>query len=205
MVDKLIDTYHLKEVDDLLENIGLGNILPLAVTRQLTNLLKKEEHPVAMVTDPFYAVPIRGTEGMVVNFAHCCRPIPGDTILGIIQPGQGLMIHVEDCKAIAKDRYNAEKCIPLQWHEQIKGEFPVDIIIDAVNQRGMLAQLTSIISTSESDINNVYLVETEGGEYCKVKITLSVRDRTHLARVIRKIRNLSLVIHIARLKESEKA
>jgi guanosine-3',5'-bis(diphosphate) 3'-pyrophosphohydrolase len=204
IITNLLENMHMKDSDDLLENIGLGNILPLAVIRQLSQFLKKDIHPSAIITDKNHAVPIRGTEGMVVTFAHCCRPIPGDHILGIVQPGHGLMVHAEDCKTIAKDRYNTDKCVPLQWHEHMSGEFAVDIIVDAINQRGVLAQLTATISSAESDINNVILVETEGGEYCQVKITLSVRDRIHLATIIRKIRNLNLITHISRRKEMQK-
>jgi len=202
IIEKLLLFYHIKTPDDLLEGIGLGNILPLSVARHLTDLLKKEQAPQVLTSDNHQAnaVAIRGTEGMVVAFAPCCRPIPGDHILGVIQPGQGLMVHVEDCKRILKERYQADKCVPLQWHEKIQGDFPVDIEVELANQRGSLAQLTAAITEADADIDNINSTESHGEQYNKLILTISVHDRVHLARIIRKIRNLKSISHINRKK-----
>lgn len=194
LMTSLLAFYQMKSTDDFLEAVGLGNILPLAVVRYITQFLKKAEF------ESGGAVAIRGTEGVSVLFAPCCRPIPGDPILGIIQPNHGLMIHADDCRKITKERYLADKCIAVQWHPEVKGQFLVDIMIDTLNQRGLLAQMTTLISGMEVDINNVHLSELEGGEYSRTKMTLSVRSRAHLAQVFRRLRHLPAVTHIARKK-----
>ncbi len=196
LITALLAFYQVKTIDDFLEAVGLGNILPLAAVRYITQFLKKTEFETGG------AVAIRGTEGVSVLFAPCCRPIPGDPILGIIQPNHGLMIHMDDCRKITKERYLADKCITVQWHPDVQGQFPVDVIMDTVNQRGLLAQMTTLISGMEIDINNVHLTETEGGEYCRIKMTLSVRNRVHLAKIFRRLRNVTQVNHIARKKAS---
>ncbi|HEV2614023.1 MAG TPA: bifunctional GTP diphosphokinase/guanosine-3',5'-bis pyrophosphate 3'-pyrophosphohydrolase [Gammaproteobacteria bacterium] len=190
----LLDFYQVKSIDDFSEAIGLGNILPLAAVRYITQYLKSTEFEASS------AVAIRGTEGVAVMFAPCCRPIPGDPILGIIQPNHGLMIHVDDCRKITKERYLADKCITVQWHTDVQGQFPVDIVIDTLNQRGLLARMTTLISSMEVDINNVHLTETDDGEYCRIKMTLSVHNRIHLAQIFRRLRNMPSVTHIARKK-----
>ncbi|MDX2164323.1 MAG: RelA/SpoT family protein [Gammaproteobacteria bacterium] len=196
VITSLLSFYQVKTVDDFLEAVGLGNILPLAAVRYVTQFLKNTEF------ESGGAVAIRGTEGVSVLFAPCCRPIPGDPILGIIQPNHGLMIHVDDCRKITKERYLADKCIAVQWHADVQGQFPADIVIDTANQRGLLAQITTLISSMEVDINNVHLSETEGADYCRIKMTVSVRSRVHLAQVFRRLRHMPQVTHIARKKAS---
>jgi len=195
-ISPLLDRHQLKNTEDLMEEIGMGNILPIAVVRHITGVLQK------ISPEKTNAVMIRGTEGVAVIFAPCCRPIPGDNIIGILQPNHGLTVHADDCKKITKERYQSDKCISLQWHPDVQGEFAVDIIVDAVNQRGALAKITTTISALEADINNVHLVETEGGQYCRVKLTLSVQHRVHLAKIFRRLRQLPLITHIIRRKSA---
>jgi len=190
----LLKFYQTKTTDDFFEAIGIGNVLPLAAVRYITQFLKKTEFETSAT------VAIRGTEGVAVMFAPCCRPIPGDPILGIIQPNHGLMIHVDDCRKISKERYLADKCITVQWHSDIQGQFLVDIVVDTLNQRGLLARLTTTISSMEVDINNVHLSETDDGEYARIKMTLSVRNRVHLAQIFRRLRSMPAITHIARKK-----
>jgi RelA/SpoT family (p)ppGpp synthetase len=201
VVKQLLAFYRVKSVEDLMEAVGLGNILSLSIVRQALDLLKqKGTIQLDMSDQDMPSVAIRGSEGIALNFAHCCRPIPGDPILGIVEANAGLQVHLEDCPTIAKARYQTDKCLPLQWHLDTAGVFPVDLIIEAVNQRGVLAQISAKISAAEADINNVNLVETEGGQYCRVEMTISVSHRIHLARVIRKLRSLNWVVHINRRK-----
>jgi guanosine-3',5'-bis(diphosphate) 3'-pyrophosphohydrolase len=194
LMEPLLKFYQTKTAEDFFESVGIGNILPLAAVRYITQFLKKTEFETSA------AVAIRGTEGVAVMFAPCCRPIPGDPILGIIQPNHGLMIHVDDCRKITKERYLVDKCIAVQWHTDVQGQFPVDIVVDTLNQRGLLARITTLISSMEVDINNIHLSETGDGEYSRIKMTLSVRNRVHLAHIFRRLRNVPSVTHIARKK-----
>ena len=194
IISDLLLFYHADNIENLLEEIGMGNILPIAVVRNITGVLNEATQSSSLR--------IRGTEGVAVTFASCCRPIPDEPILGLLQANHGLIVHVEDCKKIDKERYQLDKAVHLQWHPDVQGEFAVDIIVDAINQRGVLATLTAAISALEVDINNVHLIETEGGEYCRVKMTLSLHNRIHLAKVFRRLRHLPLITHIARKKEN---
>lgn len=201
VIRQLLAFYQVKSVEDLMEAVGLGNILSLSIVRHALSLLKqKGVAKIGIIDNNIPSVAIRGSEGIALNFASCCRPIPGDPILGIVEPDEGLKVHLEDCPSIAKARYQPDKCLPLQWHTDIQGVFPVDLVIEAINQRGVLAQVTAKISATEADINSVNLVETEGGQYCCIDMTISVHNRVHLAQVIRKLRSLSLVVHITRRK-----
>jgi guanosine-3',5'-bis(diphosphate) 3'-pyrophosphohydrolase len=184
-----------------MEAVGLGNILSLSIVRHALSILKhKGEIQKDIIDDNIPSVAIRGSEGIALNFASCCRPIPGDPILGIVEPNEGLKVHLEDCPHILKARYQPDKCLPLQWHTDLDSVFPVDLVIEAINQRGVLAKLSAKISAAEADINSVNLVETEGGQYCRVDLTISVHNRVHLAKVIRKLRSLSLIVHLHRRK-----
>jgi len=203
VIRQLLAFYKVKSVEDLMESVGLGNILSLSIVRHAVSLLKQKDGAkidTDMMDNNIPSVSIRGTEGIALKFASCCRPIPGDPILGVVESDEGLIVHLEDCPHILKARYQTDKCLPLQWHTDITGVFPVDLIIEAINQRGVLAKLSAKISAAEADINSVNLVETEGGQYCRVDLTISVRSRVHLAHVIRKLRNLSLIVHITRRK-----
>jgi guanosine-3',5'-bis(diphosphate) 3'-pyrophosphohydrolase len=200
-IDQLLDFYQMKSVEDLMESVGLGNILPINIVRRIAHILKLKDTSEIFPENNKTVMAIHGTEGMALTFASCCRPIPGDPVIGIVEANQGINVHLEDCPVIVPIRYkSAEKCLPLQWYADVSGEFPVDIIIEAINQRGLLAQLTTTISKSEADINNINLIETEGGQYCHIDMTISVCSRIHLAQVIRLLRSVSLITHIARRK-----
>ncbi len=200
IMNRLLEFYQVKTMDDLAELIGLGNVLPQAVTRYLADLLNKK--PEEMKTSiPLTTVAIRGTEGMVVNFAPCCCPIPGDPILGIITPGQGLVVHLDDCTQIIKERYQTDACIPVQWDNNVQGEYKVDVVLEAANERGVLAQLTTTISDEHANIDNIRTIENHRDHYVELILTLSVHDRVHLARVMRRIRSIKAINHISRRKE----
>jgi len=89
---------------------------------------------------------IRGTEGVVVTYARCCRPIPGDPILGFLSAGRGITVHTPDCPNVAKFRKHPEQWIDVHWEEHIEGVFPVNVRVEVKNQRGVLAQVAAVIA-----------------------------------------------------------
>lgn len=200
IMNRLLEFYQVKTMDDLAELVGLGNVLPQAVTRYLADLLNKKTDEITRYA-ALPTVAIRGTEGLIVNFAPCCCPIPGDPILGIITPGQGLSVHLEDCAQIIKERYQTDACIPVQWDSHIQGEYKVDVVLEAANERGVLAQLTTTISDEHANIDNIRTIENHRNHYVELILTLSVHDRVHLARVMRRIRNIKAINRISRRKE----
>jgi guanosine-3',5'-bis(diphosphate) 3'-pyrophosphohydrolase len=190
---------HIESLDDLLEELGLGNRVPLLVAHQLANIfasLADKAYEEIRVVKPLV---IKGTEGMVMHFATCCYPIPGDPIVGVFQSGQGIMVHTEQCKRIAKQRSSPEKCMLVRWSNEIRSEFPVMIEIEVLNKRGALAMMAVAISDAEANIDDIRITERDGQHYM-VTFKLIVNDRTHLAQVIRRLRDIKSVTHIRRGK-----
>jgi GTP diphosphokinase / guanosine-3',5'-bis(diphosphate) 3'-diphosphatase len=190
----LLKGLKLKTWDDLLADIGLGSRLAAVVARQL--MPAAAESPVKPAAQ---ALAIRGTEGVVVNYARCCRPIPGDPILGFISAGRGIVIHTEDCPNVVKYRKHPEQWIDVQWEREIEGVFPVALRIEVKNQRGVLATVAATIAELDANIDTLSIEERDGLNSA-MDLTVEVRDRAHLARILRRIRSQEAVIRINRRK-----
>lgn len=194
----LKETKH-ESLDDLFEEIGLGNRAAVLVAQRFHDVIIESKVIGGEQLSPQISMPlmIKGTEGMAVKFATCCYPIPGDPILGVLVAGKGLMVHVEKCKQIANLHRHPEQFLPLRWDPEAKGEFPVMINVEVINQRGVLALIAANISESESNIEDINVVDRDG-QYYFVNFKLLVRDRKHLAQVLRNIRNTSQVVKVLR-------
>ena len=183
----------MESFEQLLEDIGLGNRMALLVARRLAGSLEEQggesSHPAPLA--------IKGTEGMVVNFARCCHPIPGDPIIGFVSAGRGIVVHQESCNNLAEFRNQPEKWIDVEWADQPEGEFRADLRIDVANQRGVLATVAAAIADAGSNIENVD-VEERDGTLTTMMFTVLVHDRVHLARVMRRIRHIPQVVRLAR-------
>jgi guanosine-3',5'-bis(diphosphate) 3'-pyrophosphohydrolase len=188
---------------DLLADIGLGRRLAAVVARQLALDLGPDAatEPAGRpgATPPAHApVLVRGTEGMAVQMANCCHPIPGDAIVGHIRKGQGLAVHQADCaNAQRARRADPDRWIELQWATDSAANFAVALDVSAANERGVLGRIAVAIAEAESNILNVH-VEDEEARVALIHFKIQVRDRTHLARVIRTLRRLKQVVAIAR-------
>ena len=140
------------------------------------------------------------TEGMAVQLASCCRPIPGDPILGFINKGKGLIIHTHDCPTIAHYRNDPDKWVDVEWDPETRKMFEVSIKLVVANQRGVLAKVAATIADADSNIDNVSMAEEDGSAYTTMYFTLQVENRMHLARVMRGLRQLQEVVRINRTK-----
>jgi (p)ppGpp synthase/HD superfamily hydrolase len=140
---------------------------------------------------------IKGTEGIVVNFPKCCYPIPGDPIIGFASAGRGIVIHNQSCKNIAEFKNQPEKWFNVEWDQHIGREFPAHIRMNATNQRGVLATVAAAISDQEANIINVDIKDKDD-RYTTLEFIIEVRDRQHLAQVMRRIRNIKHVSQISR-------
>ncbi len=180
----------------LFTDLGLGRKLPLVVAHQLLhaqgNLSGVASHP--------QAITIRGTEGVAVELASCCHPIPGDPILGFIHKDRGLIIHTHDCPAIRNFRADPDKWLDVEWEPQKDRLFDVAIKLVVANKRGVLGRVASAISEQGSNIGNVSMEEEDGSPYTILYFTLQVEDRLHLARIMRGLRQLQDVVRIFRVK-----
>jgi GTP pyrophosphokinase len=191
----LLEDLKIDDEDALLREIGLGNRMPVLVARKLAGL----EEEAGAEQEQGKALDIRGSEGMVVNYAKCCHPIPGDPIIGVITAGRGMVIHREDCPNISELRDQPDKWLSAQWDEDISGEFPVSIRLQTVNKRGVLAALAAQIADQESNIENVNIEERDT-QTTTITFTLTVKGRDHLARIMRYLRQVPEVVRIQRAK-----
>ncbi len=187
-------------LNELLEDIGLGNRMPFLVAKHfcqidLNSAVKLDD------AEPRKKSPliIKGTEGMVVSLAKCCRPIPGDPIIGFFNPGKGIVVHHYECRNSNEVRKKQTSWLDVEWSPEASGEFPAEIRIELLNQRGSLATIASTISMMDSNIENIHVVSQDDRVSVDL-LTLAVRDRVHLANIIRKLKKLSIILKITRIK-----
>jgi len=195
--ERLIAELKFPSWNELMSEIGLGNRQAALVARQLLPSAKSSKKEEGTVDGGILA--ITGTEGVVVTYAKCCRPIPGDEILGFLSAGRGIVVHTEDCPNVAEYRKHPERWIDVKWEKQIDATFPVNLRIDTRNQRGVLANVASAISELEANIDSVSFEERDG-QSTSMYFVIEVKDRDHLAKVLRAIRNKETVIRATRTK-----
>jgi guanosine-3',5'-bis(diphosphate) 3'-pyrophosphohydrolase len=195
----VLEEAKVKSKDDLLSEIGLGNRLAILTAERLADVVHIEhDHGVdALEKNKQAPLIVKGTEGMVLEFANCCNPIPGDPIVGILKRGKGIQVHFEKCKHITKLLSNPDNCVPLRWAEDVKGEFSVSVRIEVVNQRGILAVMALAVSDADGNIEDISVLDRDGQHY-QVVFKLLVRNRDHLAEVIRSLRQVPNVIRLIR-------
>jgi (p)ppGpp synthase/HD superfamily hydrolase len=140
---------------------------------------------------------IKGTEGTVVNFGKCCRPVPGDTIIGYLSAGRGIVIHLDTCKNVTDYKTNPEKWLEVEWEKNIESDFPIELRLDVANKRGALATVAVTIAEADTNIENINTTEKDGITTA-VNLILNVHNRAHLARIIRQLRTLPQVLRISR-------
>ncbi len=192
--NKLLRDTGIKTRQEILADIGLGRRLNMVVARQLA--CNGETVPSETVANP--VITIQGTEGMAVQFATCCRPIPGDPIIGVIKSGQGLVVHTHDCPVLRKG--HSGQWLDVVWDKNINRTFAVSLKLLVANQRGVLAKVAAAIAEAESDIENVSF--TNEGEYTALHFTLEVNNRLHLATIMRSLRMIPEVIRIFRVQNT---
>lgn len=194
----LLKDYGLESMSDLLSDIGMGNRIPALVARSLLQAKGEKAKIVEQEVKGQHPLVIKGTEGAVVNLAKCCRPIPGDPVLGFVTAGRGIVIHTESCKNVAEYRKLPEKWVDVQWDDNVEGEFPVELRLLVNNQRGVLATVAAAISDLGANIEHVTMEERDG-LHSSLTFIVAVAGRKHLARVIMRLRNIDLVERIGRM------
>lgn len=195
----LLEEVQLNSLDDLLVDIGLGNRMAYVVARRLRPSSDEEgtSKDLGPVTSdkPFA---IKGTEGMVLHYARCCGPIPGDKITGHISSGRGLVIHRSDCRNIAFMKDDAEKCVYLEWSASIDEEFTVNLDLQVEPARGLIASLATTAAGAGSNVFKIDISETDS-PLSTVHMDITVTSRIHLARVMRKLKSLPAVYKLTRV------
>ncbi|CAI8339274.1 MAG: Bifunctional (p)ppGpp synthase/hydrolase SpoT [Porticoccaceae bacterium UBA1117] len=181
----------------VLQQIGLGNRVPFAVANLMVLPSKRivsDDHK-----NPNLPVIIDSSQGLVLQYARCCHPIPGDPILGHMTPGKGLVIHLESCRNLKEIRLNPEKCMSLLWSSTVKGEFAVELKAEVTPERGFIAALASRMTEEDATIEHISVIEKDAFTSI-IDVVLTVRDRIHLADIMRRARSLKSVRRIYRVK-----
>lgn len=200
-VRKVLKSFNLSTMNELLSNIGLGVRPAPLVARALVPDAPVENTDTAgrskaagATRDPLL---IHGTEGMVVTIPKCCYPIPGDPIMGFITAGRGIVIHHPSCKNVVEFRSAPEKWLDVEWAKELKQDFSAEILLDVQNQRGVLATVAAGCSDQNANIEGIEISERDE-HYSSMRLTIGVNDRKHLADVIRVLRNIKTVARVHR-------
>ncbi|BCG64466.1 MAG: GTP diphosphokinase/guanosine-3',5'-bis (diphosphate) 3'-diphosphatase [Methyloprofundus sp.] len=201
MFEQLLKTLSLKTQDELFGEIGLGDKMPFLIAKHLV----QDDISAAIKLDDSESrketpLIIKGTEGMVINLAKCCRPIPGDHIIGYFNPGKGIVVHNHECKNCSDERKKSTEWLDVEWSQEVTGVYSAEIRIELLNQPGTLATIASTISKMGSNIENVSIISQDPRVSVDV-ITLTVKDRVHLANIMRQLKKLFIILKITRTKQ----
>jgi guanosine-3',5'-bis(diphosphate) 3'-pyrophosphohydrolase len=180
----------LNDVEELYAAVGSGQRLAPLVARHF--LPKGAENT---AEGGATALAIEGTEGLVLDYARCCHPLPGDSIRGYVNVGRGIVVHRFECKHV---KGRPQDWVPLAWSDKVLGDYVCEVRMKAHNKRGLLARITAEISNAEASIENVQMPDRAGGEAMEMRFLITVRSRVHLARVLRRIRRIDGVERVYR-------
>jgi len=192
----VLQRHGVADEEQLLREIGLGNLLAPLIAGELATARSD-----TAAVDTLYTgrtLIIDGKGDTVMHFARCCYPIPGDIIAGYMSPGRGIIIHRDSCKNIQKYRRHREKWIDVVWSQEVAGVFLAGLMVNGDNHKGMLATIASCIASQDSNIIHVEIKDS-WAQHVGVQFEIEVRDRQHLARVIRDLRGIKKLSHIHRM------
>ncbi|WP_318481490.1 bifunctional GTP diphosphokinase/guanosine-3',5'-bis pyrophosphate 3'-pyrophosphohydrolase [Photobacterium leiognathi] len=193
-ITKVITDLKLNSIEDLLAEIGLGEVMSVVIARRFLGnadeLTPKENDR---------RLPIQGADGILLTFANCCHPIHGDPIIAHVSPGKGLVIHREECANVRGYRKEPDKYMAVEWSEDFDQEFVTCLKVDMQNHQGALADLTNTIAATGSNIQGLATEEKDGRLYT-ITVKLTTRSRIHLANIMRRIRIMPNVVRVARQK-----
>jgi guanosine-3',5'-bis(diphosphate) 3'-pyrophosphohydrolase len=192
-INTVLGELEVADMRALYEQLGLGERLAPVVARQLAESELAVDHDPSKRREP---LEVAGGEGLVVSYAKCCYPIPGDEIVGFISSGRGIVIHRSECRNLTEFRNHPSKWIPVAWKARSKSEFLAEIQVRTMDRVGLLAEIAARISATQSNIDFVR-VDTETDAAVQV-FRLKVRDRRHLAQVIRGLRTIHGVLRVSR-------
>jgi guanosine-3',5'-bis(diphosphate) 3'-pyrophosphohydrolase len=188
-----LDQHKLARLEDLLGDIALGNRMPDQVALQL--LAEKNDSEAGTSASPAHAVEkihISGAERGVLSFANCCHPLPGDSIIGYLSSGKGIVVHRSECPNVVELRKSPERLIAIEWDREVRGDYKAELRIEVVNRQGVLATVAAAIADAGSNIENVeYIVRDLVA--ATLLFTIEVKNRKHLADVMRRVRRTGVV------------
>jgi len=195
---RVFKEFGVRKLDELLAAIGNGELMAYVVAQQL--LAAGDPNATGITVDSGGPVAIRGGEGLVINYGRCCGPIPGDAIVGHMTPGKGFVVHVETCPNMVeiRRRRGGRDIIPANWAPNTKAEFQTLLRIDVHRKKGMIASIAAAVSEVDAGVEAIN-VEERNAEVTSISLDVSVRDRNHLARVMRRLRATGDIVAISRI------
>lgn len=214
--DKLLRFTGNRSREELLSDIGMGKRIASMVGKKLAVLLAEtglKPDAVLISTERYAAgedesvsqgvVSLDGSEGLSVQFARCCQPIPGDRIVGYLGRGEGLIVHTEDCptgkRLLARD---GERFLQVEWADEPTRPFDTTVVVTVTNGKGVLARVASAIASAEADITHVDMGDEPAQTATDIRFSVAVRDRVHLAEVLRSLKRTTSVIKAQRFRAS---
>jgi len=197
-IDAVVRHNQAESLEELVSEIGLGNRMAYLVARQLVSGSTSEESP-QRDEGSVNSMTIRGREGLLVRFANCCKPIPGDPVVGVMDSGKGMVIHSDTCSRLPTGGDARNQLTHLNWAKDITDEFSVELRVKLERQRGVIAELAGAIAASDANIERI-TVEEQDARLSVVSLVIHVNGRRHLARVMRRMRNIRAVSNISRVR-----
>jgi GTP diphosphokinase / guanosine-3',5'-bis(diphosphate) 3'-diphosphatase len=196
VMNQALQEFNIKDKDELLAQIGLGERLAPLVARRLLPGGHDEQGKITPLT-------VAGTEGLLITYARCCRPIPDDPIIAYLSAGRGIVIHRETCGNVEDYHKHPEKWQPVAWQKDLNRYFSAEIRCEAQNKIGMLASLSAAIAGTDTNIGDAK-VEVKDGDVSLFRFEVEVKDRKHLANVVRTIRQMPEVLRVSRYQASRR-
>ena len=199
---------------DLLTDIGLGKRIASMVAKRIVTLLAEtgEKPDALLMSRERYtahesvsqgALLLDGSEGASVQFAPCCRPIPGDSIVGYMGRGEGLVVHIDDCAVAKRLQYrDSERFIAVEWSDEPVRTFETNLLVTVVNGKGVLARVAAALAGAEAEITHVDMGHEPAYDATDLRFGVAVRDRIHLASVLRSVKRTASVLRVQRAKSS---
>jgi GTP pyrophosphokinase len=203
--ESLQKEYGARSQLDILADIGLGKRLSFVVAQALTRASARAGDDgattaAAPIPQKPSALTLRGVEGVAIQYARCCRPIPGDTVVGQFRKSQGLLVHTRDCVTLKKQRPDLDQLIDVEWSAEVEGEFDAGVRLLVVDRRGLLADIAMAIADTGANIDNVSMEKPDGEGLIAMFFSVQVHDRSQLAHVMRAIKRVPDVRRIHRAR-----
>ena len=200
--EALAREYGAKSQLEILADIGMGKRLSFVVAQALARSARDDGSGTVgtnLAPAPKSgALTLRGVEGVAIQYARCCRPVPGDAIIAQFRKGQGLVVHLRDCPTLRKQRVDASELVDVEWAADVKGVFDAGVRLLVADRRGLLADIATAMSDADANIDNVSMERPDGGDVLAMFFSLQVRDRRHLAQVMRALKRLPEVRRVTR-------
>lgn len=188
----LLTVHNANSLEELYESIGMGKRVAISVAKTLRPEAEDQQLKVAPIT-------IESSDGLMISFARCCRPIPGDPIVGHISTGKGLVVHRDTCKNVADLRSKRENISDVNWSVKVDGEFLTELRVEVESERGIIATLATRIADTRTSIEGIQVKERDA-QHSVITLTIAVRNRVHLADVMRRVRTMRSVTKVSRAK-----